>query len=449
MKVKESDLYKLVTDVVKISTSKQSLKQLWGIRFYSNAFYLVMTSIITGLLGYVFWILVARFYSPGDVGLASASIAAMGLVAAFAHLGIGMGLIRFLPHSGENANAMINTAFTIGILISIVVAFIFLAGLDYWSPALLFLRQNPIYLAAFVIFTVASNMLHITGNAFVAERRAGFVVVQDLIFSLLKLSLPILLVAFFHSFGIFASWGIAQCIVVLLCLFLFLPRVQTGYRPFFTINKKIVNDMMHFSFANYLSNLLWGVPTLVLPIMVVNLLGAEVNAYFFIAWTVASAPGIVSGALSTSLFAEGSYDEDGVGLNIWRSLKISCLTLVPTIILILVIADKLLLLFGSSYAENATTLLRILTISALPLTINIIYLAIKRVEKKLKVLVGLTAFTAAATLGLTYLLLPMMGINGAGIAWLATQGTIALVVIADSLKRRGVAGRVKTLIFQK
>jgi len=449
MKLKESQLYKLLTDVVRIVTSKQRLKQLWGIRFYSNAFYLVMASVIASLLGFVFWIIVARLYPPEDVGLASATISAMGLVAAFAGLGLGMGLIRFLPHSGENANKMINTALTINILASIVGAFIFIAGLSFWSPALLFLRENPIYLAAFVIFTIASGMLNLTGNTFIARRRAGFVVAQNLIFSLLKLTLPILLASFFHSFGIFASWGISLCVALLVCFLLFLPRVQGGYRPFFALNRKAVNDIMHFSFANYISNLLWGAPAMILPIMMVNLSGAELTAYFYIAWAIAGTPAIVSGALSTSLFAEGSHDEDGVGLNIWRSLKISFLTLVPAIILILAIAPWLLDLFGGAYAENGVTLLRILALSALPLTINIIYLAIKRIEKKLKVLVGLSAFAAIAALGLTYLLLPVMGIDGAGIAWLITQGTIALVVVADSLKRRGAAGRAKALIFQK
>ena len=450
MKLKESQLYKLLTDVARIVTSKQGLKQLWGISLYSNALYLMMTSAIASLLGFVFWIIVARFYSPEDVGLASATIAAMALVTSFAGLGLGMGLVRFLPHSGENANSMINTALTIGILASIVGSFIFIAGLNFWSPALIFIRENPIYLAAFVIFTIASNMLHLTGSTFIAKRQAGFIVAQNLIFSLLKIPLPILLAAFFHSFGIFASWGISLCVALLLCFLLFLPRVQGGYRPFFALNRKVVNDILHFSLANYLADILRGAPILVLPIVVLNLLGAEHTAYFYIAWAIASAPGIVSFGLTTSLFAEGSHDEKRLGLNVWRSLKISCLTLVPAVILILAIAPWLLDLFGGAYAENGVTLLRILALSALPLTINIIFLDVKRVEKKLKVLVGLTAFAAIATLGLTYLLLPGMGIDGAGIAWLITQGTIALVVVASWLKgRAGTASARHSFIPKK
>ena len=140
-------------------------------------------------------------------------------------------------------------------------------------------------------------------------------------------------------------------------------------------------------------------------------------------------------AVSTSLFAEGSYDETQLRSDIRRSLKMAFVILVPAVILVLVIADKILLLFGGAYSENATSLLRILSLSTLPLAINIIYLGIKRVQQDLKSIVGLTAFMAVVTLGLAYVLLSDMGINGAGIAWLAGQGVTALVVIVSFFRR--------------
>lgn len=430
-----------LTEVINIVTSKERLKQLLRVPLYSNAFYLMTASAASALLGFVFWIIVARFYSPEDIGLASAAIAAIGLLAAISYLGLGMGLIRFLPHAGENANSMINTVFTIGTLSSIIAAFVFIAGLGFWSPALLFIRQNPIYLAAFIVFAIASTLWLLVGETFVAERRAGFVLANGLTFGLLKLPLPMALASFFHSFGIFASWGISLGVALLLSILLFLPRAQPSYQPFFAINKKAVNDMLHYSFANYLSFLFWGVPGFILPIMVVNLMGAESNAYFYIAWAVGSVLIMIPNATATSLFAEGSYEEEKLGSNIWRSLKMTLLILAPAVILVSAIADKLLLLFGASYAENATTLLRLLAISTLPLAINIVYLNIKRVEKKLRVIVGLTALVAAVTLGLAYLLLPRMGINGIGIAWLVSQGIVASGIVASSLKKR-VAARV-------
>jgi O-antigen/teichoic acid export membrane protein len=435
MKLLLSPLNKLVTDVVTTLTSKERLKQLWNIPFYSNASYLLLSFVASALFGFAFWIVAARFYSPEDVGLASATIAAMGLVAAFSHLGLGMGLIRFLPHSGKNANSMLNTVFTIGTLTSIAATLIFVAGLSFWSPALLFIRENPVYLAAFVIFAVVTTLLNLTAQTFIAERRAGFALAQGLAHNLLKLPLVILLAAFFHSFGVFASWGISFCVALLLCFFLLLPRVQPGYHIFFTVNKGAVNDMLHFSFANYISGLFWGAPALILPVMVVNMLGAEPNAYFYIAWTVASVFTTIPSAISASLFAEGSYDEGKLGLNIRRTLKMVFLVLIPLVVVILVIADKVLLAFGGFYSASATTLLRILAVSTLPLAINTVYLDIKRVQGKLKVILSLPFFLAAVTIGLSYLLLPRMGINGAGIAWLVSQGIVALVIVTHFLRR--------------
>ena len=200
-----SYISKLVADILRIITSRDRLKQLYHIRLYSNAAYLMIATSATAILGFVFWIVAARFYTPEDVGLASATIAAMGFVVSLSRLGLEMGLVRFLHQTGEDARATINTVFTIGLLASVTTALIFVAGLGFWSPALLFIKENPAYLAAFVVFTAASTLSTFADHTFVAKRRASFAMARGLIFSVLKLPLPILLAVFFQSFGIFAS----------------------------------------------------------------------------------------------------------------------------------------------------------------------------------------------------------------------------------------------------
>ncbi|HEY42266.1 MAG TPA: oligosaccharide flippase family protein [Dehalococcoidia bacterium] len=386
------------------------------------------------VLGFVFWIIVARFYPAEDVGLASAAIAATGLLALFSYLGLGAGLIRFLPGSGKDANSMINTAFTVGLLASLLAISIFVAGLGFWSPSLVFLRQDPLYLIVFFIFSIIFTLSQLVDNTLIAGRRANYVLARSLVFGILRLILPVILVVFFDFFGIFSSWGISLVVAFLLSILLFLPRAQPGYRLSFALNRKVLSDMLNFSAANYVAGLLWSAPVMVLPILVVNLLGAELNAYFYIAWSVSSVLAMVPTAASTSLFTEGSHEEENLRPNIWRSLKMVFVILVPAVILVLVLADRLLLLFGSDYSENATTLLRILTASTLPLAVNLIYLGIIRVEKKLKTLICLSIFAAVVTLVLSYVLLPRMGINGAGIAWLASNGGITLWIVAGWIK---------------
>jgi len=79
-----------------VRSPEKGIKSLYGVSFYRNAVYLMLSSGVTAALGFVFWILAARFYSASDVGLASAIISAAGLLALLSTLGLNYGLIRFL-----------------------------------------------------------------------------------------------------------------------------------------------------------------------------------------------------------------------------------------------------------------------------------------------------------------------------------------------------------------
>jgi O-antigen/teichoic acid export membrane protein len=417
------------TDAIRVLTSKEGLKNLYGVSLYRNAVYLMLSRGATAIIGFVFWIIAARFYSASDVGLASAIIAAAGLLSLLSTLGLDYGLVRFLPNSGERANITLNSVFTITGLLSIIIALIFIAGVSLWSPILIFLGQELTWFIAFIVFTLAYTIFRLVNSAFIAKRRAGFTLAQDIINAVFKLALVVPLAALFYSGGILASWLIGFVVATGVSLLLFLPRVQAGYRFFPAIRRQLVNEMAHFSLANYIVALLQAVPASVLPLMVLNLLGSEDNAYFYIGWGVAGLLYTIALATSYSLFAEGSYDEKRLGQDIKRSLKLVLVILIPSVIIVFLLGDKVLLLFGGAYSENATKLLWVLAASALPLSINYIYFGIKRVQKKMKSVIWLNILVAVGTLFLGWALLPQMGIIGGGVAWLISQGIAALIIM--------------------
>ena len=85
---------------------------------------------------------------------------------------------------------------------------------------------------------------------------------------------------------------------------------------------------------------------MVLPIIVVNLLGAEQNAYFYIAWTIATALSAIPIGIALSLFAEGSHFKDKLRGNTVKALKFTFLLLIPAVILLVLVGKWLLLAFG-------------------------------------------------------------------------------------------------------
>lgn len=414
-------------DIIRTVTSRQKLKQFLTTPLYANAIYLTVNMLVRSLFSFIFWIVVARFYTAVEVGYSSAIISVVNYLALLSLIGWDSSLIRFMPRA-EKPGILINSCFTLCSLISLVVAGIFVAGVDFWSPALAFIKGNAIFTLVFIVFTPLWALSLLMDATFIAKRRARFALIQSVISSTLKIFLAVLLVLFFHAFGIVASWGTALGVAIAVSFFLFLPRVQHTFRPVPTLNLSQFKGKWQYSGGNYLASLFISAPLLLLPVMMVNLLGPESNAYFYVAWVMAALLFAIPYAISQSLFAEGSHFEDRLGENVVKSLKFTFLLLVPAVILLILVGKWLLLAFGQSYSINALALLQILAISSLPLGVNHIYTSILKVRGRLKELIAIWGFIAAATLVISYLIAPVTGIIGIGYTWLGIQSAVAIYV---------------------
>ncbi len=430
-------------DVVGIMLSPQKgMRSLYGTSFYRNAVYLMLNSVILVMTGFFFWLVAARIYPAEAVGLASAAIAAMGLLAMLSSLGLNFSLIRFLPGAGEKAGEMINSCFTLGGLASVLVALIFVAGLDVWSPGLLPIRDNAIICGVFVVSVVATTLGVLGERIFVAKQMASYTLIQGLVFDLARFGPLVILLSVSERLGVFASYGMAISLAVAISIVFLIPRIELGYQPAPFLRRKLVMEMLHYSVTNYVANLLWMLPQMVLPIMVLNRLGAEESAYYYIGWAVASILFAVPMSASFSLFAEGSHSQKELSHGIRRSLKLTMLILVPGILVMLFAGDKLLFFFGRDYSENATHLVWIFTFSAIPLSVNFIYFSVKRVEMKMRNVIALSVVLSGVNLSLSYVLLSEMGIDGAGIGFLVAQSIVAAAIVANLCRRQRNLGSV-------
>ncbi|MBN1367440.1 MAG: oligosaccharide flippase family protein [Dehalococcoidales bacterium] len=394
----------------------------------------MVNSAVTAGLGFFFWMVVARIYNTNDVGYGSAALSAISLLAALSLFGANITVIRFLPKA-EKPNDLINTCLTLCGLIAIVIAVVFVLGLDLWSPALRFIQRNAIYAIAFIFFVIVSTFSTITDAIYVAKRRANYVLIMDATYSLLKIPLPFLLVLFFRSFGIASSLGIAVAIAVTIGLFVLVPRAQKGYRIKPALNRNLIGNLWRYSIGNYLATVLHSAHTWILPIIIINVLGSTQNAYFYITWVLAGLLGAIPTATANSLFAEGSHFEEDLQFNIRKALRFTYLLLIPAIVVMLLAGGWILSLFGSQYSINGTALLRIMAVAGVFLGVNYIYNTILRIENRIKELCLIYAFQTIAILMASYLLINRVGTIGVGYAWLGTQFTVSLYVIFNLIKR--------------
>jgi O-antigen/teichoic acid export membrane protein len=404
---------------------------------FTNAFYLWVSAAAAAVAGFAFWALVARLYNADDVGLGSAALSILTLLGMFSHLGLGLGLVRFLPESGDGGPRLANAVFTASAVGAVVLSIVFLIGVPLWAPRLGFLREQPLYALAFICFVVAATLYAVQTYAFLAIRKAKYILLQVVFIQLSRLALPALLVAFLGAFGIVVAWGMAIAIGVVVG-FALLPKGLPGYRPRGVIDPPSVSRLFPFSVANYVADSLLLIPGLILPLVVVGLMGSAEAAYFYMAWLLGYLLTSASTYLALSLFAEGSHNPGALRILSHNAVLGGLAVAGVGAMFFLLLGDKLLLAFGRDYAAEGAPLLRIVALAALPAAVVNVYLGTLRVTKQVCELVVIAGVVAATTLALSSALLPVMGLTGAGIGHGLGQGLgLTIVMIRLLMAAKG------------
>jgi O-antigen/teichoic acid export membrane protein len=401
---------------------------------FANAGYLWAVTLVGSLAGFVFWGLAARLYAPGNIGIASAVISAAALLAGLAGLGLGTGLVRFLPGVGDPSR-LLNSALSFSALAALFVAVIYLAGLDLWSPSLSFLRSSILYLAGFVAFTIAQTLGAVIQMAFVARRRAGYALARTGIVNGGRLLLVVPLVGL-GAAGLVGSQALAVVVSVALSLALFLPRVEPGYRLGLRLHRPDLAAILPYSLGNYLAGLLAQTSQMVLPLLILEVLGPAPGGYAYVAWMIGgllASPGM---ALAGSAFAEGSHEPGSLAAVLSRAALAGLALTAAGSLVVALSAPWLLRIFGAGYAAEAAVLLRWLALAAPFVVLVSLYFTRLRVEKRIGPLIGLSGAVAALTLGLAAVLMPRYGIAASAVGWLAGNGLVAALALAALWRER-------------
>ena len=430
--MQEQPITNATPTLVGVAGSSSRLLALLRTPLYTSAFYLWANAAGAAVAGFAFWALVARVYDADEVGLGATAFAALTLLAMFSHLGLGLGLIRFLPESGKRGPRLVNAVFTTSAAAAVVLSAVFLAGVPLWAPRLDFLREQPLYTVAFISFVVASTLYVVQTHAFMAIRKAKYVLIQGVFIQLSRLALPALMAIFFGAFGIVASGGIAVALGAVIG-FALLARGLPGYRPTGVVDPASVFKLLPFSLANYVAASLLLMPGLILPLVVLGLLGSTEAAYFYMAWFLGFLLTSASTYLALSLFAEGSHDPGALRILSRNAVLGGVAVVTLGTLFLLLLGDKLLLAFGREYAAEGATLLRIVALAALPAVVVNVYLGALRVMKRVGELVLIAAVVGVTTVALSSALLPVMGLAGAGVGLGIGQGLGLAIVLSRLL----------------
>jgi len=241
--------------------------------------------------------------------------------------------------------------------------------------------------------------------------------------------------------GVFESWTLASALSCALGLMLVF-RLKRGFTLSFNDIFIRMRSMISSLAGNHFINLGGLAPMYLLPVFVTARLSAADNAYFYTTWMMGLLFFTVSASVSTSLYAEGSRYPEYLAQRVRLSVKAIAVLLAPLMFIFLVGGRYILAVFGPAYAQHGPLLLALLVVSAIPDAITNIFVSILRVRQQLTYAAILNVGMAAVTLSLAWILLPYMGIAGAGAAWLCGQTTGSVAAVATWLgkRRRALTG---------
>jgi O-antigen/teichoic acid export membrane protein len=409
----------------------------WRAPQHRDGMALVLSSAVASGVGMLFWILAARLFDPTTVGVNSTALAAMTLLGSAAHLNLGNAILRFVPVA-DRRGAIVAGCFAVGVGVAGVLGLGFAIGADVWAPELVDAFGHPVLIVFFVISTPIWTLFVLQDAALTAIRRADLVLVENLVFALLKVGLLAVAAWLGIMGGIAVGWVVATLLIVVAVvgwLAWALPRAPVAA----TVQPVTVRDLGEFVGADYAGNIFWQAAVFGLPLVVIALADPDGAAVYGVAWQIAFALYLVAIGMGKSMVTHAAADP-AAAARARRGMERKAMTLIaPGAVVAAVGSYPILWVFGSTYAETGTVLLVLLALSAIPNVVTNSTVWEARVSRNRAVLVGLPAALSVSVFAGTVILVPMMGITGAGWAWLTAQSVLAAVILLRRLRARRTA----------
>lgn len=413
---------------------------------FKNAYFLMLSTGVSAVLGLGFWLVAARYYTEEAVGQGSAAIAAMRLLASITATTMIGAVVRFVPRAGRATGSLVARTYLASSVVVAVAAVVFLLTLGLWGPSYAPLG-TPAAGAAFVVACVAWALLTLQDGVLTGLRRALWVPVGNAVFSAGKLILLAVFATALPVLGIFVSWAVAIAFSTLpigwLVFRRLIPRQAAADRD---VEPPGPREMGRFLAGDSLGALFSLAMINLLPVMVAVRFSAAENGYFYVAYTVGGTMEFMAINMASSLTAHASHDPRRLADGVRGALRRMGLLLVPVVLVLVLFAPQILTPFDQDYAEHGTTVLRLLALGALPRVVVELYIGVLRVQGRTGVLAALQGTMCALVLGGAALLFAPAGIAGAG--WAVLIGmTLTAVVSVGGLRAalrpspEGVPGR--------
>lgn len=397
---------------------------------FRNAYALIISAASTSGLGFIFWVVAARYYTPETVGLNSAAISAMMLIAGLAQFNLRAAMIRFIPSTGRATVRLVAYSYFLTLIAAACICAFFVSQLNAWGSALDFLGSRPLSTLWFTAAAMSWAIFSLQDKVLIGLRQASWLPIENFLFASAKIALLVFFSQRAIDRGIFSSWTIPIVAVIIPVNMLIFGRLipRHVYATQYSAVPVSVSQIAWYVSGDYVGTLFSLGANMLIPLVVARRIGAEATAYFYQPWLIAASLELIVAGFATSLTVEASSDYASLAEYTRRILRQSAALVTPVVAVLISVAGHLLRVFGKDYAVEGTSLLRLLALATLPDIVIVVCISVIRVQRRVKYLGLIQGVLCMSLLIISYILLPIYGIIGVGWALLTSQTAVAMVL---------------------
>jgi O-antigen/teichoic acid export membrane protein len=397
---------------------------------------LAITTVATSALGFLYWWIATQKFPPAAVGFASATISAMILLANIAVFGWGTLLLNEISRQPGKEFSLISASVILvgaigsglGVLFTIVAPFI---SADFEA-----LRVSIVNIALFAIGTSLTAIALVLEGALIGLWRSDLIFWRSMLLAVIKLAVLFVINPWFwHTEGltIYATWTIGNAFALAAVagyVVLKGKRPIRAYLPHWGLLRRLGPAALQHHILNWLLE----IPMLVAPMLITALLSAEVNGWYYIAWSIANVASIIPTALVWVGYTKDYTEPTELAHKMRMTLGIGLLACVLANCVLLPGAGFALTLFGQSYAEQATWCLRILALGSFPLIIKNHYIMLYRIWGRVVNAIFPVTIGVFAELGAIALGARLGGLPGLSLGWIIALSVEAAYMFSTVYK---------------
>lgn len=396
---------------------------------------LLSSQLLNSASGFLFWLAAAALVPVAQVGTAVAVIGAVTLLQLLAMVGIDTLLLVELPHLGARAaRRLIRVGMAVVSVVSVLLAaatcaVVLLAMSDH--SALRQALDAPVDMLLMVAILVATSVGGICDKAAIGLNRTASQVTRNSIASLGRF--PVLIVLGWVGGRSAGDILLAWLVPVVVSLLVFARRLRLGMRTprvDRTSLRALVGRLWRTALGHFAVSLAVAAGPLLVPVVAAASLSPSRNAYFAIAWMVATVVFLAPYMLVVALFASSA---SGGARRLAHSARLSLplgLAISGTLaILAWLLGPVVLGILNPEYGARSAGLLAILAPAGLWMVVKDHLVAWLRVDARFWLAAALALAATAVETGAAVVGGVWDGATGLALLWVLSGPVEALLAI--------------------